>query len=243
MTVPFRGVLCGPKHFSWCEHRPALSSNEHICQWCRFDMYVLAFLAAMLVAIAEFWASAHTQSLSLWSDAWHVVSDGLGYGIAGMYAFAVSRRLASLENQVRLRRYSEYGLGLLLLVAIAKIVGNIMGFLWLGTAPVIREPETLLWVAMMGLGVNICQMELLRYFKARDHQHDHAGHSGEKMLVANFWHTVGDMASSVLVVLNAVMAIASQDRMWAYLDLVASAVIAGILFWQTIQLLASEESH
>ncbi len=242
MSVLFRSFWRSQRHFSWCKHRPMLSSNEHVCQWCRFEMYVLVFLAALLMAVAEFWASARTNSLSLWSDAWHMLSDGLGYGIAGTYAFVASRRLASPKKQVRLRRYSEYGLGLLLLVAVANIVGNIMGFLWLGTVPVIREIQTLLWVAFMGLGVNVYQLGLLSYFKIEHHDHD-AGHSGQKMLAANFWHTVGDMTSSVLVVLNAVVMSGSHDRVWMYLDLVASAIIAVILFWQTIQLFASEESR
>lgn len=242
MTVLFRSALQIQKHFSWCEHRRLLSMDEHVCQWCRFDMYALVFLAAFLMAAVEFWASARTHSLSLWSDAWHVVSDGLGYSIAGLYAFVVSRQLAVPENRNRMKRYSEYALGMLLLVAVSNIIANIIGFVWLGTVPVIHEPRTLLWVAVMGLGVNLCQLGLLNYFKA-EHQHEHhAEYSGEKMLAANFWHTVGDMMSSVLVVLNAVMVIATKDRTWAYFDLVASAVIAGILFWQTIQLFASEKS-
>lgn len=244
MTVLFRGALQTQRHFSWCSHRRVLSTHETVCQWCRVDMYLLVFLAAFVVAIAEFWASARTHSLSLWSDAWHVFSDGMGYGIAGVYAFVVSRRLATPYRQGQVRRYSEYCLGALLLAAVANIVANVMAAVWLGRMPSIRETETLLFVASLGLCANIYQLTLLYFFRAVDHSgHNHARQSGEKMLAANFWHTVGDMASSLLVVFNAVMMHTAQSRTWVFLDVAASAVIAGILFWQSLRLFSSEASN
>lgn len=227
-------------HFFWCVAERTVGHRE--CQYCRFQLYAGALLVSLVIAGIEFWGSRYTQSASLWSDAWHVASDGLGYGIGGSYAFLVSRRILSKGGQVRFKRWCEFFLGMLLVLSGCMLLVDALGDLWQSRIPTIIEQGVLLGVAILGLLTNGVLLLLFHAFGAG---HAHAGHShnGDKLLQGNFWHTFGDTASSGLVVMNASIVSWSPYLVSGYVDLTVSAVIASILLWQGIAIFAEENTN
>lgn len=243
MSVLFSWSFIRNGHFAWCENRSLLRSSDHECQVCRFQLYVFATNLSFVMALIEFWGGWHTGSASLWSDAWHVVSDSLGYGIGGGYAYLAMSRRVEKTRLKQLRQQVEFVLGVLLVLAAMSIFSDVVGRLWFHHVPKIYETETLLLVAGAGFGVNVCILILLHSFGAghshAGHKHDHAP-PRDRILQANMWHTFGDAASSVLVIVNALILSMSSNPLWGYLDLAIAALIAGTLLYQGISILAGD---
>lgn len=223
-------------HFNWCPVDRGLVRRD--CQRCQGEMYLLAMVVAVMVAWYEFWGSEHTGSLSLQSDAWHVVSDGLGYLIGLVYALLSLYRVSRLTIREQLKYVLEFLMAAFLIVTAVNIGFGSVAQLWLGQAPVIEHSGVLFQVALIGLMANVALLLLFHAFgvgHAHDHssEHDHAhSHDGNPILRGNFWHTLADTVSSVLVIGNGVIFSVTSNPTWRYLDLVVSIGIAGLLFWQ-----------
>ena len=241
MSVLFPLSLIRNGHFSWCQHRSQLRSADHECHTFRFQLYLFATHLSCGMAFIEFWGGLHTGSASLWSDAWHVVSDSLGYGIGAAYAsLALSHRVTK-QKLGQHRQRAEFVLGALLVLAAASIFSDVAGRLWFRDLPEVHEPKTLLLIASVGLGVNVLVLLLLHGFGSghghTGHSHDH---SRDRILQANLWHTFGDAASSLLVIVNALILNVTSHPLWRYLDLGIAALIASMLLYQAISILAED---
>lgn len=231
-------------HFSWCSVPRTLGHHE--CQRCHGQLYGFALVITIVVAALEFWGSQETGSVSLWSDAWHMVGDAFGYAIGGGYALLALSRLLKTEGLKWVRGACEFLLGAFLVLTACGIFADAGGRLWWGVLPVVEHSGLLFSVAVTGLVVNGGLMFLFLSFglgHGHDSQtHDHAHRaSGNAILRANFWHTFGDAASSLLVVLNAIIFSVTDNPVWGRLDLAVSLVIAGVLFYQGIATFAAQE--
>lgn len=232
-------------HFSWCPAPRILGHHE--CQRCHGQLYWSAFLVTIVVAALEFWGSQETGSVSLWSDAWHMVGDAFGYIIGGVYALLVWFRLLKAKGLYRAKGICGNLLGAFLILTAAVVFADAFGRLWWGPLPIVKQSGLLFSVAVIGLVVNGGLMLLFFSFGLghdhggqTGHNHSH-GASGNVILRANFWHTFGDAASSLLVVVNAIIFSLTDNPAWGYLDLTVSLVIAALLFYQGIRTFAAQE--
>ena len=244
MNVLSSVLLIRDRHFSWCPTERTLVARD--CHRCQGQLYAFAVVLAALVAALEFFGSRETGSRSLWSDAWHVASDGFGYLIGGAYALLALYQVWKPQDLVRLRKWCETAIGMLLVVVAINIFGESGYRLWFGVLPDIRRDGLLLGIAVLGLLANLF---LLMLFWAFGVHHDHGGAAGhhhqhgagpDKILQGNFWHTASDTASSFLVIANAVIFSLTTNPAWGYLDLSVSIIIAGVLFWQGVVILSRE---
>lgn len=228
-------------HFDWCPREQTMGYRD--CQRCQGQLYLFALGIAVLVAILEFWGGSHTGSLSLLSDAWHVVSDGFGYLIGVTYAVLILWRVGSPTVQEQLKNLCEFLLGGFLIVTAFSIGGDAISRFWQGRVPVIEHGPILFGVALVGLVANVLLLFLFWMF-GMGHHHDHGSdhHHGcgneNQILRGNFWHTFTDTASSVLVMVNGIIFSFTQDPRLGYLDLVVTLIIATVLLQQGIGILA-----
>lgn len=234
-------------HFNWCPASQTLGHHE--CQRCLGQLYGFAFVVTIIVAALELWGSQHTGSVSLWSDAWHMLGDAFGYAVGGVYAFLATFRLLKPKGLNWVRNGSEFLLGAFLVLTAFGIFADAGGRLWNGILPVVEHGSLLFSVAAIGFAVNGSLLLLFRTFglghdhgSQTQHGHNHShGTSGNAILRANFWHTLGDAASSLLVMVNAIVFSVTDDPVWGRLDLAVSLVIAGVLFYQGIATFAAQE--
>lgn len=245
MRVLSTNPLVRNGHFFWCPAPRTLGHRE--CQRCHGQLYGFAFVITIVVAVLEFWGSLRTGSVSLWSDAWHMIGDAFGYAIGGGYALLASLRLLKAEGLNWLRSACEFLLGSFLVLTACGIFADAGGRLWWGVLPVVEQSGLLFSVAVTGLVVNSGLMFLFLSFglghgheDQTQHNHSH-GASGNAILRANFWHTFGDAVSSLLVVVNAIIFSFTDNSAWGYLDLTVSMVIAALLFYQGIRTFAAQE--
>lgn len=238
-VLPIRG-----KHFTWCPNERIIVARN--CYRCQGQFYAFALVLAVAVAALEFFGSRETGSQSLWSDAWHVASDALGYLIGMVYALLALYRVWKSQDLTRLREWCEIAIGILLVVVAVRIFGESGYRLWFGLLPDIRQDELLLGIAVLGLAANLFLLVLFWAFGihhdhggAMGHHHQH-GSGADKILQGNFWHTVSDTVSSLLVIVNAVIFSLTTNPAWGYLDLSVSLAIALVLFSQGVSILSRE---
>lgn len=246
MRVLSTNPLVRNGHFNWCP-APRTLGHHHECQRCLGQLYWFAFVVTIIVAVLELWGSRHTGSVSLWSDAWHMMGDAFGYAVGGVYAFLVTFHLLQEKGLNWVRNSSEFLLGAFLVLTAFGIFADAGGRLWNGILPVVEHGSLLFSVAAIGFAVNGSLLLLFQAFGlGHSHEgqtkHDHThGTSGDNILRANFWHTFGDAASSLLVMVNAIIFSITDNPAWGYLDLSVSLVIAAVLFYQGIATFAAQE--
>lgn len=200
-------------------------------------MYAIVLYA--IVACLEFWGSGQTASLSLESDAWHMVFDAFGYCIGLIGVLSVFRFHRSEQRIEENKRRLEILMGLFLIGTALAIFYKVGGRLWLGDVPEIIEGQLLLSIAAVGLLANIVFLALFWALKTGHahgdgHHHDHSrAHAGtDKILSANIWHTVSDAVSSAMVFGNSITYENTSDPAWFFLEFPVAFIIAGLLFGQ-----------
>lgn len=222
-------------HFVWCPLERTLA--QHGCKRCKGRLYLTAMLLAVVTAFIEFWGSSQTGSLSLGSDAWHVVFDSLGYFIGAVDALLVARFIKDRNDTLRIKRVLEIVIAVFIILAATIILAESLGRMQARSIPDIRHNGLLFSVALFGLGVNVLLLFVFRLF-AVGHSHgtNRNGHNqSDKILSANIWHTLGDTVSSLLVIANSIIFSLTSQPQWHYLDLVVSAIIAFFLLYQGIR--------
>lgn len=227
-------------HFVWCPVERTLAQGS--CQRCKGTAYLFAMLFSGATAVLEFWGSSETRSLSLGSDAWHVVFDSLGYLIGAADALLVGYLVHDRATVASIKRGLEVTVGIFISLAALLILYESLGRLWASHVPEIQQAGLLFFVATAGLVVNVALLFLFQRF-AIGHSHGGASHEHQvprdRILEANVWHTLGDAVSSALVIANAVIFSFTSEPSLRYLDLVVSAVIATLILYQGVRMILS----
>lgn len=153
-------------------------------------------------------------SLALLSDAGHMLNDALGLGLA-LWALRFGTRAADSKRTYGNRRAETvmaFTNGITLVIISALIFKEGLTRLF---EPVTVHADQMLWIAVLGLFVNIIVAGML--FKG----------SGENLNVKGaFLHVLGDLLGSVGAI---VAALVIQWTGWVYADPLVSLLIAGLI--------------
>jgi cation diffusion facilitator family transporter len=187
---------------------------------------VVALTAIMMVG--EIVAGSLFGSMALLADGWHMATHAAALGIAGLaYLFA--------RQHMRNSRFA-FGTGKfgdLAAFSSAVILAMIAVQIAYESAVRLVSPVPIaygeaIFVAALGLGINLISAWLLRDDHEHHHGHDHAHkHHHDNNLRAAYIHVLADAATSILAILALVVAMYSQ---WVWTDpavgIVGSLVIA-----------------
>lgn len=175
-----------------------------------------AFVVIAIFFVVELGASWYTGSLALLSDAWHMLTDVLGIGMA-LAAVQLAARYGTSPDRVN-RRHT---FGLYRLEIVAALLNAVLLFgvaIWVLVESVRRLSETpevlggpMLLVAVAGLAANLVAFALLRE-GARDSLN----------LRGAYLEVVADTIGSVGVIVAAVLI---QTLGWVWADPVIGALI------------------
>ena len=169
-------------------------------------------------------------SMALLADGWHMGSHAAAIGVAA-YAYAFARRHAGSRRfsfgTGKVGALAGFGSAVALAVIALLLFGQSAVRL---VAPVAIRFDEAIWIAALGLGVNLVSALLLR--DEHDHGHDehahaHAHHHHDHNLRAAYLHVLADALTSVL----AIVALSTGKLLgWIWMDpamgLVGSLVIA-----------------
>lgn len=200
-------------HLSWC---PTLVEP---CT-CKMTGYVLALLVAVPTAIYEFWGSSISVSLSLLSDAWHVSSDSVVYGVA-IYGNIVALKNKALADEIK-RLWAVRNANVLITVATVTILGA----LWRAWNPEEITAKTMLLVAIVGMFANFVMYIILQMFAI---EHEHGDHNHDHLHETTIKHTLVDLILSFVVVATASLMIVYPPSTEWKVDLLASVGICYML--------------
>jgi cation diffusion facilitator family transporter len=162
----------------------------------RKTRWVIALTCVMM--LVEIAAGTVFGSMALLADGWHMATHAAALGIAA-FAYSYARRRAND------RRYSfgtgkvsalggfasAVSLGVVAALVLAESVDHL-------ASPVSIRYDQAIWVAVVGLAVNLVSALLLR-----DHEHEehHAsGHHHDHNLRGAYLHVLADAATSVLAI-------------------------------------------
>jgi cation diffusion facilitator family transporter len=187
---------------------------------------VVALTAIMMVG--EIVAGSLFGSMALLADGWHMATHAAALGIAGLaYLFA--------RQHMRNSRFA-FGTGKfgdLAAFSSAVILAMIAVQIAYESAVRLVNPVPIaygeaIFVAALGLGINLISAWLLRDEHEHHHGHDDAHeHHHDNNLRAAYIHVLADAATSILAILALVVAMYSQ---WVWTDpavgIVGSLVIA-----------------
>jgi len=203
---------------------------------------VVAITAATMVA--EIIAGFLTGSMALLADGWHMSTHVVALSIAGI-AYWLARRWSRDERFAfgtwKIEVLGAFSSALLLgVVAIAMVVESIVRLVT--PSPINFVPA--LWVAGVGLVVNLASALVLghgghdedHHDHGHDHAHDHHDHQGHQHhphandlnLRSAYVHVLADAFTSVL----AIVALAAGLWLgWSWMDPVMGVVGAGVILW------------
>lgn len=244
-------------HFVWCPQRHYLDAGG--CNHCKTVVYAWAVVLTVTVGILEYWTSTVTGSLPLRSDAWHMFSDALGYGI-GIVHSSVAVTFFLMQRNIELpKKVTEGAMAVFLSFTIVIILIETGERLFQGKPPDIVQGNLLFWVAVLGLVVNAVLFPLLRSLGIEHshphphshtpHKHDEQGHehkeghqhshkSGKDMVLqANIKHTLTDLISSLAVVGSTVIYARYPDFV-RFVDVAVPLLVVCILgdqIWKIVQ--------
>ena len=203
--------------------------GQHHSRNERRTWFVVALTAAMMVG--EIVAGSLFGSMALLADGWHMAPHAVALGIAGA-AYLFARQHASNSRFA----FGTGKFGDLAAFSSAIILAMIAVQIAYESAVRLFDPVPIaygeaIFVASLGLGVNLISAWLLR--DSHDHHHGH-GHSDgdghrhhDNNLRAAYVHVLADAATSVLAILALVVAMYAQ---WVWADpavgIVGSVVIA-----------------
>ena len=203
---------------------------------------VVAITAATMVA--EIIAGFLTGSMALLADGWHMSTHVVALSIAGI-AYWLARRWSRDERFAfgtwKIEVLGAFSSALLLgVVAIAMVVESIVRLVT--PSPINFVPA--LWVAGVGLVVNLASALVLghgghdedHHDHGHDHAHDHHDHQGHQHhphandlnLKSAYVHVLADAFTSVL----AIVALAAGLWLgWSWMDPVMGVVGAAVILW------------
>ena len=163
-------------------------------------------------AVIEMFGAYFSRSLSLGVDAFHMVTDVGGVSIAVVTGKIAAGRLQSREKKIVEARGAQISMTILSVVAI----GAILFAVWRFFHPVVVESQVMMFVAGLGLVVNIVVFLLLN-----------KGRKESLNLGAAHFHVASDTVTSVIVLVAAGLIALSK---WEWIDPIAGMVIGFIIF-------------
>lgn len=163
-------------------------------------------------AIIELLGAYFSQSLSLGADALHMVTDAVGVSIAVVTGRIAAGYFQNREKKMVEARGAQISMTMLSVVAIGVILFAVWRFLH----PVVVESQIMMFIASLGLVVNIVVLWFLN--KERKESLN---------LGAVHFHVVSDTVTSVVVLIGAALIVWSK---WEWIDPVAGIVIGSIIF-------------
>lgn len=183
-------------------------------------------IAAVLTGgfmVAEAIGGVITGSLALLADAGHMLTDSISLALA-WYAFHLAGRAASARMTYgfdRVKTLVAYTNGLTIFAIAAWIVYEAAVRLF---EPVQVLAGPMLWVALIGLGVNIAAFLVL-----------HGGSKESLNMRGAVLHVLGDLLGSVAAIVAALVILATG---WTMIDPILSALVSVLLFrgaWSLIR--------
>lgn len=188
----------------------SLASSHHCSHAGQFDdgnplaerKTRLAVILTLLMMVAEIFGGWHYNSMALLADGWHMSSHALALGVTVM-AYAMARRYARDARfsfgAWRFEVLGSYTSALMLLGVAALMLFESAQRLFAPTP--IRYDEAI-FVAVVGLLVNLACAWLLRDDHHHDHGHEHGHdhHHHDMNLRAAYLHVLADAATSVLAI-------------------------------------------
>ncbi|MDR2678218.1 MAG: CDF family Co(II)/Ni(II) efflux transporter DmeF [Zoogloeaceae bacterium] len=209
----------------------------------RMEIVVVLTFVTMMLEVAFGWL---TGSMALLADGWHMGSHVAALGLAA-FAYRYARQQ---DNNARFTfgtgKVSALG-GFASALLLAPVA---LAMIWESVArlrfPVAVAYEEALFVAGIGLAVNLASVWLLRDDHDHEHDHDH-DHAEDHNLRGAFLHVLADTLTSVFAI---VALVAGRYLGWTMLDPMMGIVGAlVILFWAkgllraTSQVLLDAEAH
>jgi cobalt-zinc-cadmium efflux system protein len=182
---------------------------------------LLASLAVTLVFVAvEAVAGLRSGSLALLSDAGHNFTDAFGLGLAAAGYYWAARP----GDQLRTFGYQRMGVLAAFLNALLLVILS-GALLWEGYQRFLNpEPvseKIMLWVAALGILVNLAIAWSIGGF-------GHHGHDHDLNIRAAWIHQMGDAASCVGIIIGAVII---HYTGWLRIDPILSMVISLVIVW------------
>ena len=176
-------------------------------------------------AAIELLGTYFSRSLSLGADAFHMMTDVAGISIAVVTGRIAAGRLQSREKKIVEARGAQISMTILSLVAI----GVILFAVWRLFHPVVVESQVMMFIAGLGLVVNIVVLWLLN-----------KGRKESLNLGAAHFHVASDTATSVVVLIAASLIAWSK---WEWIDPVAGMMIGSIIFLGAWHLRKDSRKH
>ncbi len=198
-----------------------------------------------LTMVAEIVAGYLFNSMALLADGWHMASHMVAIGLAA-FAYALARRYAGDRRFAfgtwKIEVLAGFASAVLLVLVALVMIGESLSRLW---SPASIGFDEALWVAVLGLLVNLASAWLLQdqhehahghehahHDHDHDHDHDHAHPSSEGRDLnrhAAFVHVLTDALTSVAAI---IALLGGKYLGWGWLDPLMGIIGAVvILFW------------
>jgi len=200
-----------------------------------------------LVTMAAEIAAGHVfNSMALLADGWHMGSHAAALGIAA-FAYAYARR----HEGNSIYTFGTGKVGDLAAFSSALLLLGIAAFMAFESVGRLLNPVTIsyreaLWVAAVGLGVNLFSAWMLKddhnhghdhtHGHSHDHDHDHTHHHQDHNLRAAYVHVLTDALTSVLAI-----AALAAGLIWglAWMDAAMGIVGAAIIVHWAVKLIGT----
>ncbi|UFH48228.1 CDF family Co(II)/Ni(II) efflux transporter DmeF [Pseudomonas sp. KNUC1026] len=173
-------------------------------------------LLTVVMMVAEIAAGYVTGSMALLADGLHMATHAGALGIAAV-AYAYARRHASSGKY----SFGTGKVGDLAGFASALVLGLVALGIAVESIARLLQPSsvafgTAIWVALLGLFVNIASALLLGHGHIHEHDHEHEhSHHGDNNLRSAYVHVLADALTSVLAI---VALLAGRYLDWGWLD-------------------------
>jgi cation diffusion facilitator family transporter len=215
--------------FQQWRHQHVFHQTDPIAE--RNTWFVVSLTAVMM--LVEIAAGLLFHSMALLADGWHMATHVVALGMAGLayffarkYAHDIRFAFGSWKIEV-LGAYSSA----ILLAAIAIGIG--VESLFRLARPLSIQYDQALWVALVGLAVNLASALLLKGAEhpghTHEHRHGHQHHAHEDLnLRSAYAHVVTDALTSILAI---AALLGGKVYGWQWLDPVmgiVGAIIVGI---------------
>jgi len=175
----------------------------------------------LVVMVAEVIGGILSNSLSLMSDAGHMLTDALALGLS-LFAMSLARRPATST-----RTYGYFRAEIMAALANGTFLILVSAFIFyeayrrFSALPTVKSPLMLI-VASIGLVANLIGMFLLR-----------RGSRHSINVRAAFWHVIGDTLSSVGVIIAGVIIFFTG---WYIADPILAVVIGVVILWGAVRI-------
>ena len=208
--------------YRWSHQHAFNTGNPAAERGTRAVMWITA--AMMVVEIASGW---WFNSMALLADGWHMSSHAFAIGLSA-FAYAAARRYAQDPRFA----FGTWKIEILGGFASAIFLLGVAAMMVFGSVERLFSPEPIhfreaIFVAVVGLLVNIVCAVILNKAQGGHHHHEHAGHDHhhDLNLKSAYLHVIADAATSVL----AIVALAGgMFYGWSWLDPVMG-IIGAIL--------------